>query len=180
LSKCDAGRLRRQIEERYPGFGNQFFPQQNGGFQFPNFNQFNQFPNNQFPNNNQQFQNNQQFNNQRPNNNQQPQNNNQQFNNQRPNNNQQPQNNNQQFNNQRPNNNQQITSTQPPTTLSPSVQECRDGCTTRTTSEYNPVCGMYSLCMKILFFNFIFIVPGTDNQNYHNQARLGKCVNNIN
>lgn len=66
---------------------------------------------------------------------------------------------NQQIPNQNNNNNRQVSTTAvprttlQPTTLSPAVQQCTDGCVTQTTSEYNPVCG-------------------SDNQNYHNPARL--------
>lgn len=165
---ADARILKRQIEERYPSqFGNQFFGNQGGfpntGFiapgQFPS-NQFNQFPNqffNQNPNQQQPFNQNQQ----------QPFNQNQQQFNQRPNNqqqfnqgnqNQQPfnqgnQRNPNQGNVQQPQQVTQPTPTQPPTTLAPAVETCRDGCTSRTTSQYNPVCG-------------------SDNQNYHNRERL--------
>jgi Tfp pilus assembly protein FimT len=124
LASCDAKRLKRQIEERYPSqFGNQFFGnQQPQFFEFPNQNQrpqqFNQNQNQlgrpQFNQNGQQQQ---QFN---PNA--------QQF---YPNGQQTQRN---------PNTQQQqatqATPTQPPTTLAPAVENCRDGCTSRTTAEY--------------------------------------------
>ncbi|CRK86237.1 CLUMA_CG000187, isoform A [Clunio marinus] len=185
---CNCATIERVQRQVFPGsfqfpstsgnqFGNQFFPPQFNNFnqnqQRPGINQGNQF-NQQRPVTNQGNQ----FNQQRPVTNQ----GNQQqfnqgnqggFNNQFPNNQQRPvtnQGNQQQFNqgsqgglnNQIPNNQQsqnQFTQTTPPaptpapTTLAPAVQQCVDTCIARTTSQYNPVCG-------------------TDQQNYHNQARL--------
>jgi hypothetical protein len=143
LASCDARRLKRQIEERFPSqFGNQFFGnQQSQFFPFPNQNQFNQNQRpqqfnqnqNQFGQPQQQFNQNgqqQQFN---PNGQQQQQFNQngqqQQFN---PNGQQQqPQRN---PNTQQQQQATQATPTPPPTTLAPAVENCRDGCTSRTTA----------------------------------------------